>query len=54
MNNYPKPTEPEPDIEDLTEWMNDSGCEATDGCWVEHDGICKHGYPSWMLYLGLI
>jgi hypothetical protein len=32
----------------------DGGCEATDGCFVESDGTCEHGQPSWLLVLGLI
>jgi hypothetical protein len=52
---YPEPTMEEPDEETLAEWFLDSVCAATDGCEpVEHDGFCEHGYPSWMLYLGLI
>lgn len=52
---WPEPTEDEPDLETLEEWMNeDGGCEATDGCWVEPDGVCSHGHPSWLLRLGLI
>ena len=51
---YPAPTEDEPELEELEEWMSESGCEATDGCWVEPDGHCPHGHPSWMLYLGYI
>ena len=46
--------DPEPDMETLEDWLMDSGCEATDGCWVEHDGHCPHGKPSWFLKLGLI
>ncbi len=38
----------------LREWMDKGGCEATDGCWVEPDGHCEHGCPSWMIVLGLI
>jgi hypothetical protein len=34
--------------------MSDRGGEATDGCWVEPDGICPHGCQSWFLVLGLI
>lgn len=26
--------------------------EATDGCTVEPDGTCPHGYPSWLIQLG--
>ena len=51
---YPKPTTETPSIEELEEWMWDSGCEATDGCWVEPDGTCEHGHPSWLLRMGLI
>ena len=46
---------PEPPLDLLQEWeSNDGGCEATDGCWVEPDGVCPHGYPSWLLQLGYI
>jgi len=38
----------------LERWMNNGGCEATDGCWVEPDGRCEHGCESWLLVLGLI
>ena len=52
---WPEPTTDEPDMETLEGWMiEDSGCEATDGCWVEPDGTCPHGHPSWFLRLGLI
>ena len=51
---YPKPTETAPDVDTLEEWMDDCGCEATDGCWVEPDGVCEHGHPSWLLVLGMI
>ena len=43
-----------PDLETLLDWLLDSVCEALDGCIVEHDGRCPHGYPSWFLALGLI
>lgn len=50
-----KPTVEAPDIETLKAWMwEDGGCEATDGCWVEVDGVCPHGHPSWALELGLV
>ncbi len=52
---WPEPIEPEPTIEELEEWLLDRGqAEATDGCIVEPDGICPHGHPSWLLWLGLI
>ena len=43
-----------PDIETLMRWEMEGGCEATDGCWVEADGVCTHGHRSWLLELGLI
>ena len=51
---YPKPTEEEPDIEELEDAMMDGSCSATDGCTVEPDGWCSHGHVSWLLYLGMI
>ena len=51
---WPAPTEAEPDLEEVQEWEDEGGCEATDGCWVEPDGTCEHGHPSWMLRMGLI
>lgn len=51
---WPAPTADEPDLETLEEQDADGGCDATDGCWVEPDGTCEHGHPSWMLRLGLI
>ena len=44
-----------PSLEELQRQVEeDGGCEATDGCWVEPDGTCDHGQPSWLLALGLI
>jgi hypothetical protein len=45
-----------PDVETLIAWEAEGGCEAAcpHHCWVEADGICPHGNPSWMLKLGLI
>jgi hypothetical protein len=52
---WPQPTVPTPDLEQIEDWLwDDGGCEATDGCWIEPDGICPHGHPSWFLRLGLI
>lgn len=51
---FPEPTVDEPSDEQLQEWMIDSIVQATDGCSVEPDGICRHGYPSWLVYLGYI
>lgn len=51
---WPEPTTDRPDVETLEEWHFDGGCEATDGCWVEPDGMCPHGHPSWLLRLGYI
>lgn len=43
-----------PTQEQLEEWLEGGGCEATDGCWVEPDGTCQHGCESWRLVMGLI
>ena len=29
-------------------------CEAVDGCVTDPDGQCEHGYPSWLVALGMI
>ena len=54
MPRYPEPTTDEPDLDEIMEMESEGGCDATDGCYVETDGVCEHGYPSWMLYLGYI
>jgi hypothetical protein len=51
---WPEPTEEEPSMEQLEEWGFDGVVEATDGCRVEPDGVCDHGYPSWFIQLGVI
>lgn len=51
---FPKPTEPEPTVEQLMQWEFDGVYEATDGCRVEPDGKCAHGHVSWARYLGVI
>jgi hypothetical protein len=44
-----------PDLEEVMEQMEEmGGCDAVDGCWVEPDGYCEHGEPSWMIVMGLI
>ena len=43
-----------PSLDDLEAWEADGGCEAVDGCWVESDGHCEHGTPSWLLVMGLV
>ena len=44
-----------PSLQELQRQIEeDGGCEATDGCFVEPDGTCDHGQPSWLLVLGLI
>ena len=45
-----------PDIETLIAWEEEGGCEAACpyACWVEPDGTCEHGKPSWLIVMGLI
>jgi hypothetical protein len=46
---------PCPSLEELQRQVEeDGGCKATDGCFVEPDGTCHHGQPSWLVALGLI
>ena len=54
MPKYPAHSQSPPDVHVLCDWEMSGGCEATDGCWVEPDGICEHGHPSWLLIMGLI
>jgi len=51
---YLEPTEEEPSMDQIEEWVFDSVCEATDGCEVEPDGWCQHGHVSWLIYLGIM
>ena len=51
---HPVPTVDQPDVHELCDWEMEGGCEATDGCWVEPDGICPHDHQSWLLHLGMI
>lgn len=54
-NSWPEPTTEQPDLATLEEWLwQDGGCEATDSCWTEADGVCPHGHPAWLLKLGLV
>ena len=54
IKKYPEPTVDEPSIEELNDMAWDGVVEATDGCMVEPDGVCEHGYPSWFLYIGIV
>ena len=51
---WPEPVDDEPTFDELEDMVFDSVAAATDGCPIEPDGICEHGYPSWLLYLGYI
>lgn len=51
---YKEPTVDQPDIDELADMADAGIVDATDGCQVEPDGECQHGYPSWLLYLGYI
>jgi hypothetical protein len=43
-----------PCVKTLEKWSSDCGCKTIDGCWVEPDGTCEHGFPSWLLAMNLI
>jgi hypothetical protein len=44
----------QPTPETIEEWLAQGGAEAVDECWVEPDGHCEQGEPSWLLRLDLI
>ena len=52
----PEPKLKPPNVETLMQWEAEGGCEAAcpHQCWIEPDGVCTHGNPSWLLKLGLI
>ena len=43
-----------PTIVELNGWMDRGICLCPDGCQVEPDGDCPHGYPSWLKILSFI
>ena len=43
-----------PMLSTLMRWERQGRSEAPDGCTVEPDGTCPHGYKSWLLLRGLI
>lgn len=45
-----------PEFETILDWGDEGGSEAAcpEGCWVEPDGWCEHGRPSWLLVLGMV
>lgn len=52
---WPAPVTDAPDMDAIFDWLLlDGDCEATDGCIIEPDGVCQHGYPSWLIQLGMI
>lgn len=54
-NKYPSAIRIEPlDNEELETMMLEEDYKSLDGCSVEPDGICEHGYPSWLRALHFI
>lgn len=43
-----------PPLQDLMRWVSSGVSEATDGCRVAAGEFCKHGCPSWLVYLGYV
>ncbi len=42
-----------PSWDTIAKWEREKGqCKALDGCKVEPDGSCPHGYPSWLAWRG--
>ena len=42
-----------PSTQTMMKWIDDGRSKAIDGCWVEPDGHCPHGCPSWLIVLGI-
>ena len=52
---WPEVNDVRPTASELTQFCVDGVCRAIDGCYpVPAEGRCIHGYPSWLLYLGLV
>ena len=43
-----------PSMNTMEKWVSDGVAKAIDGCRVEPDGICEHGFPSFLLALDWI
>jgi len=43
-----------PEWQTLQKWQYEGVARTPDGCRVEPDGICQHGYKSWLLIYGLL
>jgi hypothetical protein len=43
-----------PSLKRLEHYSFDGVCPTPDGCKVEPDGHCEHGYKSWLMYVGVI
>ena len=43
-----------PSVKTMEKWDNDGFCRTLDGCKVEPDGRCSHGFNSWLIELGYI
>ena len=56
----PAPTAPRPEAEKLALWARQvvagerKMSVATDGCRVTWNRTCKHGHPTWLVYLGYL
>ena len=42
-----------PSFVSLYNWSTNGFSKALDGCKVEPDGDCPHGYPSWLKVMGM-
>lgn len=57
---FPVPTTPRPGTEQLVFWASQvkegerKMSIATDGCRVTWNRTCKHGHPTWLVYLGYL
>lgn len=53
--NEPKCDTAWPSLKTVERWLDEGGCEATDGCWVTKDrNACEHYRPTWAYVLGVV
>lgn len=43
-----------PTLKTLESWNSQGFCKTIDGCKVEPDGECSHGFPTWLSIFGCI
>ncbi len=48
------PKHKRPSVATMERWMDNGIAPTPDGCEVEPDGTCEHGFRSWLVIFGMI